>query len=240
LTLVTIITPTTGNPFLERALNGVRTQTYKAIQHLVVIDGAERAEAARPLLASHKCDVIELPYATGLDRYNGHRIHGAATLLARGDLICWLDEDNWMEPDHIASLARVIKGGQDWAFSLRRIVNREGQYICDDDCESLGKWPSILGPDDYLVDVNCFMLKKSLAVKVTPIWHTKAREPGQMEVDRLLTKVLRERAPKFDTNYSHTLNYRVENTPLSVTAKFFIDGNTRMKQIRGSRLPWRR
>ena len=38
---------------------------------------------------------IELPYPTGLDGFQGHRIYGGAPYLARGDLICFLDEDNW-------------------------------------------------------------------------------------------------------------------------------------------------
>lgn len=84
--LVTVITPTTGNPLLE-ALESVARQTYQPIQHLVIIDGSERSPAARRLISTRSIDVIELPYPTGLDGFQGHRICGAAPCLARGDLI---------------------------------------------------------------------------------------------------------------------------------------------------------
>jgi hypothetical protein len=98
-----------------------------------------------------------------------HRIYGAAPYLAKGDLICFLDEDNWMDEIHVESLVDVLRKGHQWAFSLRKIVDQQGKFICLDNCESLGKWPSILSPDDYLLDVNCFMLSKQLAVDLSPI-----------------------------------------------------------------------
>jgi hypothetical protein len=59
--LVTVITPTTGNPLLEAVLESVARQTYQPIQHLVIIDGSERSPAARRLISTRSIDVIELP-----------------------------------------------------------------------------------------------------------------------------------------------------------------------------------
>ena len=109
--LVTVITPTTGNPLLEAALESVARQTYQPIQHLVIIDGSERSPAARRLISTRSIDVIELPYSSGLDGFQGHRIYGAAPYLARGDLICFLDEDNWMDEIHVESLVDVLRKG---------------------------------------------------------------------------------------------------------------------------------
>ena len=236
--LVTVITPTTGNPLLEAALESVARQTYQPIQHLVIIDGSERSPAARRLISTRSIDVIELPYPTGLDGFQGHRIYGAAPYLARGDLICFLDEDNWMDEIHVESLVDVLRKGHQWAFSLRKIVDQEGKFICLDNCELLGKWPSILSPDDYLVDVNCFMLSKQLAVNVSPICHRKFRQPGVLEIDRMLVRVLRQNAPRFESSYLYSMNYRVGSTPRSVQASFFLDGNRRMEERFQGQLPW--
>ncbi|MGD9670384.1 MAG: glycosyltransferase family 2 protein [Hyphomicrobiaceae bacterium] len=236
--LVTVITPTTGNPKLREALESVASQSYANIQHLVVIDGLERSTAAKAVIAQRPIDVIELPYATGKDRFNGHLIYGAATFLAKGELICFLDEDNWMDREHVKSLVAVLRAGNEWAFSLRNIVDQEGQLICPDNCESLGKWPSILSPKDYLVDVSCFLLPKELAVKLAPIWNRKTREPGVTEVDRMLTQVLRDRTRRFDSNYLYSLNYRAGSTGISVKANFFIEGNRKMAQKFSGRFPW--
>ena len=91
--MVTVITPTTGAPYLKQALESVKSQTYENIQHLVVVDG-NHPKAHVMLQEYPDVDVIELPYPTGTDRYNGHRIYGAATYLCRGDYVCFLDEDN--------------------------------------------------------------------------------------------------------------------------------------------------
>ncbi|CFX08674.1 Glycosyltransferase [Candidatus Filomicrobium marinum] len=236
--LVTVITPTTGCSLLARAMASVAAQSYKPIQHMVVIDGAECGAPARSIIAGRPVDVIELPYATGRDKFNGHRIYGAGTFLCRGDVVCFLDEDNWMDRDHIESLVNVLMKGNEWAYSLRKIVDQDGNLVCFDNCESLGKWPSVLSDRDYLVDVNCFMLPKVLALKLTPLWYRKARTPGVSEVDRVLTKVLREKTQRFDSNYRYSLNYCAGRTSTSVRASFFLKGNAVMERRFPMGLPW--
>jgi hypothetical protein len=192
---------------------------------LVVIDGADRAEPARAQLTGRDVDVIELPVAVGKDRFNGHRIYGAAAFIAQGELITFLDEDNWPEPDHVASMVDVIFSGRSWAYSLRRIVLPDGLFLCNDECESLGMWPSLQGGDDHLIDVSCFLLPVTLAVAAAPIWYRRARDPGIMEVDRALTTFLRKTAPDFDCSYRYSLNYRTGSTGLAVRPEYFIHGN---------------
>ena len=104
--LVTIVTATTCTPYLHQNLNSVLAQTYSNIQHLVVVDGKHHLDKLDYDIAA---DVITLPYATGTEQYNGHRIYAAATYLAKGDFIMYLDEDNWIDPDHVESLVALLK-----------------------------------------------------------------------------------------------------------------------------------
>jgi glycosyltransferase involved in cell wall biosynthesis len=237
--MVTVITPTTGAPYLKQALESVKNQTYKNIQHLVVVDG-DHPKAYDMLQDYPDVDVIKLPYATGTDRYNGHRIYGATIYLCKGEFVCFLDEDNWFDPDHVESLMKVIESGNQWAFSLRKITDKDGNYMCNDDCESLGKWPSCLNEQDYFVDVGCYFLPKNIALQLTPIWYRKAREPGVPEVDRMLSHVLRQNNLTCDTNYLYTLNYRTGNTERSVQKEFFLHHNELMKQKYNGKLPWQK
>lgn len=232
--LVTVITPTTGAPYLRQAIESVKNQTYDNIQHLVVVDGQPKGRVVAREYPH--IDLIDLPYPTGLDRFNGHRIYGASVYLAKGDLVCFLDEDNYYDYTHIESLVNVIQKGNDWAYSLRKIVDKNGNHVCMDDCESLGKWESCIG--DYFVDVGCFFLPKMLAIQTSPIWYRKAREPGVPEVDRMLTHVLRNNNLKYDTNAAYSLNYRTGNTHLSVQSEFFLQGNKKMLDKYNGDLPW--
>lgn len=234
--LVTIITATTGSDYLAKNIQSVKEQSYTNIQHLVVVDGHERLDNAKRFFHDD-LDVINLPYATGIEQYNGHRIYGGCTYFAKGDYIIYLDEDNWLDPEHVEELVEVSSLDA-WSYSLRKIVDSDGNYICNDDCESLGNWESIL--NDYFVDVNCFFIPRKIALQLTPIWYRRARHPNeQPEVDRLLTFVLRQN--KIKTNYSgkYTVNYRAGNRADSVQAQFFINGNKAMMQKYNGNLPWR-
>lgn len=237
--LVTVVTATTGEKCLEDALESVKNQTYKNIEHYVVVDGVERGERSLQILKKYPdVKMLILPYATGKDNYNGHRIYAAATYLSNGRYIAFLDEDNYYDTDHIKSCVDLVYEGYEWVYSLRKIVGRDKNFICNDDCESLGKWKSVLG--DHFVDVGCWFLSKPNALMVSPLWYRRARHPQeQPEVDRIITATLMQHAPKFECTKKYTLNYRVGNRPDSVQAKFFLQGNKKMEQDLDGKFPWK-
>lgn len=246
---VSIITPTTGNPYLAECIASVRAQTYSNIEHIVVVDGRERWEKADEILLAAEFPnganehVCVLPYPTGTNRYNGHRVYGAATYFADGDFHLWLDDDNMLEPNHVESLVKLVQEKDlDWAYSFRKIIDKDSNVLCLDDCESLGMWASILHPQDFFVDVNCYFIKKQHAVSITPVWYRKFREPGQMEIDRAIAAVLMHpnNKLKFDCTRDYTVKYRVGNTGLSVQAEFFLRGNEAMLQRHNGELPWKK
>ena len=245
---VSVITPTTGNSFLKDCIESVRNQTYKNVEHIVVVDGQSRWKAADPILydaqfprgGASNDQLIVLPKPTGTDRYNGHRVYGGVTYFADGDYHLWLDDDNMLEPDHIEKLVNLVQEKNlDWAYSFRKIIDKDGKFLCLDDCESLGMWASILDPRDFFVDVNCYFVKKQVAVGMSPVWYRKFREPGQMEIDRAIAHVLMNNNLKFDCTRDYTVRYRVGNTGLSVQAEFFIQGNQKMLERHNGKLPWK-
>ena len=244
---VSVITATTGNARLADCIESVRNQTYKNIEHVVVVDGRSRWESVSEILDALEFPngsnehVIVLPHPTGLNRFNGHRIYGGFSFLASGDYIAWVDDDNEFTPNHIESLVRITEEKKlDWAYSLRQIVDSEGKFICNDDCENLGKYKSVI--NDHFVDVSCFFVRRELAVNIAPVWYRQARPPqGVMEVDRALTAVLmhEQNKLKFDTNNDYTVKYRVGSTGISVQADFFINGNADMLKRYAGKLPWK-
>lgn len=236
---VTVITATTGNHQLYDAAKSVNSQSYSNFEHIVVIDKPEATKKVNDMLQEFQCNIVNVPYNTGHSGYNGHRIYGAFSYLVDGDYLCFLDEDNWFEDNHIESLVKTIQQGNEWAYSLRKIVDQTGNYICNDDCESLGKWVSVL--NDNFVDVNCFMMPKMAAIHFSPYWYRRARHPQeQPEVDRILSAFMMQNLKKFDTNGQYSVNYRVASRADSVQDSFFVRGNEAMKQKMNGEYPWRK
>ena len=242
---VCVITGTTGHPMLKRAIESVQEQTYAMIEHLVVIDGPERYEPADAILNSlaeqRGVKTIRLPYATGKNTWNGHRIYGAMNSIAMTDYVCWLDEDNWFEPDHIESLVESIRQTQAaWAFSLRKIVDQDGQFVCLDECESLGNLnPTFKDDNDFHIDTSCYLVRRDVAIQLSGVWNRPAWPvDGAMGPDRLLCRVLMEHFTTGRCTRKFSVNYTVGNSPKSVTAEFFIHGNQIMKAKHPNGLPW--
>jgi glycosyltransferase involved in cell wall biosynthesis len=237
---VTIITPTTGSHYLKKNLESVAAQTYDNVEHLVVIDGPEFASKVSSNWTTSNATYMQLPTNTGHSQYNGHRIYGAVPYLVDTDYIMFLDEDNFIDPTHVESLIKVCETN-DWAFSLRKIVDKDDNYICLDDCENLGKWPTCLSDQELFVDVGAYFLPTSIAIQISPLWYRRARHPDeQPEVDRIIMQVLLEYGFTYDTNGKYTLNYRVGNREDSVKADFFLWGNAMMEKKYKDGYPWRK
>jgi hypothetical protein len=237
---VAVITPTIGTDYLEKNLESVFNQTYKDLKHVVVCDGPQYESKVRDTIKSFNVTPFFLPENTGANNYNGHRIYGSVPYLIDSDYFIFLDEDNWIDENHVESLVKTVEKNN-WAFSLRKIVDKENNYICNDDCESLGLWHTCLSPDEFFVDVGCYFLPKKIAIQVSPIWYRRARHPQeQPEVDRLLMQVLRQNKLKCQTTGEYTLNYRVGNRVDSVQSDFFVRGNEMMNQKYNGVFPWRK
>ena len=239
---VIVITPTVGSSKLIDAINSVKNQTYSNIEHLLVIDGVEHWKNVMDQLpitleyddrSSDNIQTMILPYNTGAKGFYGHRIYAGIPHLLNADYIFFLDEDNWYEKDHVASLVEVLDRGNDFAHSLRQIYNPDTSYVCDDNCEALGKWPIYFSHKDpqYLVDTSSFAFEREFLQKTCHLWHS-----GWGGDRRYLYSVMQQ--AKWDTNRKHTLCYRLDGNPGSVNAEFFIKGNAEQLTHYNGELPW--
>jgi glycosyltransferase involved in cell wall biosynthesis len=179
-----------------------------------------------------------LPLNVGAGGFNGHRVYGAVPFLVHSQFVAFLDEDNWFDPDHLARLmAMATREGLTWAYALRKIVDREGVFVTTDDCESLGHWPVWYNPDFRLVDANCYLLRREVAVATGPHWHRRFRDDPSP--DYLLCKLLLDSKQPGACSGHYTVNYRAGMSADSVRLNFFLDGNAWTRQTYGENLPWR-
>ncbi len=98
---VAVVTPTIASKHLKQCIDSVNKQTYKDITHYIFVDGCQYEPEARKILKqSPKTKMIELEENVGKGWY-GHRVYAACSFLVNADVICYLDEDNWYEPNQI-------------------------------------------------------------------------------------------------------------------------------------------
>jgi len=236
---VAVLTPCVGTPFLKENIASVSRQTYQNLVHVLVIDGPERRDSVLCQVPdSSKIQVIQLPYVTGARGFQGHRIYAAIPILLDFDYICYLDEDNWFEADHVSSLLKLCEQENlDWAYSLRKIIRRDGAFLCNDDCNSLGRWPSYDGGYHH-VDTSCYFLPRRIAVRITDAWN-RSDEEGRGAADRIVYRVLSENYPLFHTTGAYTLNYRLASRKSEAgDIRFYCWGN-RVHERLYRIYPWR-
>jgi glycosyltransferase involved in cell wall biosynthesis len=222
-----VITPTTGKDTLEQALLSVERQTIET-EHLIVLDGNKMP--TKPSETNLR-KVIQLPENVGGNGWYGHRVYAAMPLMVNADYILFLDEDNWFEPNHVETMIKKIKSKDlMWAYSLRRICNERGQYVLDDDCESLGRYPTFYDHLLNFVDTNCYCFRRDYLVNVAHNFY------GQWGADRPFYKAAASALPAFGCTGVATVNYRAPERLLSM----FREGNEAMKKAYGEELPWRK
>lgn len=233
----TVIIPTTGSRELELSLNSVLNQSYYTQLYLVV-DGEEYVDKVnnilnRSKLLDHDIKLCVLPQNVGANGFYGHRVYAAFTHLINTDYVLYLDQDCWFEPNHVESLVNTIEQNNiDWSYSLRKIVDSEGNYICNDDCESIGLWAPYAQYNH--IDTNCYCIKTSIATKVASVWH------GGWGQDRVFFNTLFQHFRNVRCTGEYTVNYRLGGNEGSVKSEFFLLGNKVVEQRYNGVYPWRK
>jgi len=226
---VTVITPTIGSPKLEDAIDSVLDQTYENVKHLVVIDGHKYKNKVYRYF-SDRTKFSIAPENTGANGFYGHRIYAAYPHLINSDYIFFLDEDNWYKPNHVESLVATLEQGNDFAYSLREIYDVDRNYVCDDNCESLGKWPIFHSDNEFLIDTSSFAFKRECLISACHLWHFG------WGGDRRFYNMVKQRP--HDTNGEHTMCYRLDGNEGSVKPQFFHEGNDIQHMKYKGKFPW--
>jgi GT2 family glycosyltransferase/glycosyltransferase involved in cell wall biosynthesis len=101
--LVSIVIRSMDRATLAQALEAVARQTWPAIE--VVLVNA-KGEGHSP--AGDRCGPFDVRTVRGTGRLSRSQAANAGLSAARGEWICFLDDDDWFEPQHIETLARRL------------------------------------------------------------------------------------------------------------------------------------
>jgi len=233
-----VITPSTGSPELQDAITSVLDQTVD-VDHLVVCDGNQFREKVSfivdKVIEHPRVTACYLPYNTGGNGFYGHRIMAAFSHLINHDYILFLDQDNWYEPEHVETLLHTIEvNNLDWSYSLRKIFDKDKNFITEDNCESLGKWPVWVNDSSYLIDSSSYCFKTPFIRKYGHVWDHGGG------ADRRFFTIIKDHVKhsNYDTNGNHTLCYRLGGNPGSVNEEFFIERNKKTHRDYSGVFPW--
>ena len=202
-----VVIPTVLRPTLKDAVLSVFHQTFPGrIQVLIGIDktaGDDRVIdeilAQRP--PRHAVTLLDLGYSVSV-RNGGVHLDGLGgttrailSYMANSRYVAYLDDDNWWDERHIASLLSAIPG-YDWAFSLCWFVDEQTRRpVGVDSFESIGPGRGVytVGLGGW-VDPNCLMIDKLNCEPVLRCWSVQFPFRGSnWSSDRSVFDALRHR-----------------------------------------------
>lgn len=235
-----VTTSTIGRETLAATVESVLAQSYPCT-HYVFVNGPGFEEPSLRILHPYRQHIVlirngrPLGYDLSGKQLGASGTYASSYYLVREDVVFHLDDDNWFERDHVGSLMDlIVRHELPWAYSLRKICDRQGQYLCEDDCESLGRWPAFQG-NYHLIDQNCLAIRRHVGQRIAPSWMQSS-----FSADRGVTETLMQHFPRYGTTGKSTVNYRIGLGSNQVTDQFFTAGNAVHAERYNGIFPWRR
>ena len=125
-TLVSVIVRTMGRPCLAEALSSIAAQRYGDVE-VVLVDASGRGHD----LPSGPCGSFPLKRVGGRVPLARPVAANAGLAAASGELLLFLDEDDLLDPGHLAGLVDALQARSDCvaAYSMAREVDLHGRHL---------------------------------------------------------------------------------------------------------------
>ena len=231
-----VVTVTNGKreDELAKCIAAVKAQTYPC-QHYVLLDGIspDRFHAEYDYYDKNLHFCYWAKPIGGKD-LEGRRWLAAAPHLINEDVTFFCNDDDWYEPNHVESIMTKIDQGSDWAYSFRKIFDKEGNYLFDDNCEALGEvHPVWVDDSHHFVDWCMWGMKTECLKRICGIFDQKG-----WGIDRVFYANAKAIFPKFVATGLHTFCFRLGGNEYSVKKEFFEEGNAVILKRFNGKLPW--
>lgn len=153
---VSIICRTVGRPELDQALESISAQDYPNLEIILV-------DAAASGVVAPQTD-RELQLVAPETKLARAAAANAGLDAASGELIMFLDEDDWIAPDHVSNLANCLRANPDLlaAYSSTRKTDKNGEatdYVFREPFQ-----PLLLMRDNY-IPIHAMLFSASLLNK---------------------------------------------------------------------------
>ena len=222
---IAIVTPyyNEDNETLIRCIDSVKAQTVKC-SHIMVGDGGALSPAS-----AFADEHIVLPKSCQ-DYGDTPRMIGATFAFTQGyDAMCWLDADNWFEPNHVEEMLEAVNLNPtaEIITATRNLRRPDGSLlgVCD---ESNG---------ETFNDTNCYFILRS-AMSIAKEWVFKNKKEaiiGDRKVWEAAKKFSREHVTTPTVNYTTMFGVhyaqRGENPPKGAKVILSTDGGENFNMV---------
>ena len=189
--------------------------------HVIVADGGTDPRLPESIVsqilvgAPEHCtaEVAILPAHTGA---GGAVCRFFGSLLAKGQYVCYLDDDNCFRRDHFARCVSILESNRDldWLHTGQMVVLENHQESLEsaegipDLCENLGMLRSAYYmPFENVTDTNCFFLRKFTCDVVSKAWATDLGRGHRTLSDRVVYWTLLDKFPTHAFLFEPTVYY---------------------------------
>lgn len=132
---LSVIIPTYNRPTeLRRAVSTVANQSYEPREIVIVDDNGENAEVRAKSYAIAESATISVRVVEHVGLHGGSASRNAGAALAKGELLAFLDDDDWWEPEKLQrqvaayqSADRQEKVGL--IYTGLRVVDDKGEFL---------------------------------------------------------------------------------------------------------------
>ncbi|TRZ82895.1 glycosyltransferase family 2 protein [bacterium] len=201
--LISIITPTTGEPSLIKLMDSLYAQSID-FEHIILWDdkrnGHCEPEGICAINGWTKTYNIEIPEKMIQGVATGSALRSIGLMASKGKYVIFADSDVWQDPNHLQNLLDTVKNSQ-WGFCRRKIWDGKGNYIGIDNFESVGDDKERRVPY-LLVDNNTMIFERRFGSSAATLY----RETTEYNDDRLMTEFLYKYAGQPGISKEATIN----------------------------------
>ena len=232
-----VVTVTTGRKELEKCLESVANQSYRCT-HYVLCDGDDESSLAQFYDMTKDYSEYNAKWSywgnrIGGNGYAGQRWLAAAPQLITEDVTFFCNDDDWFDKHHVFSIMDLIEQNNDWAYSLRKIYDKDGKFVCLDNCEALGELHHAWNIEGHHFVDWCMWGMKTEHLRQIAIL---LNNPNP-QVDRHFYAAAKQLFPKFACTNKHTFNFRLGGS-CGVQKEYFQIGNKWILEKFNNQLPW--
>ena len=116
---------------LIRAVKSAYYQNYHNVELVIVADGCHQTIELIGFYEWNEIDNVKVVYIDKQPPFSGN-VRNAGIEAATGDIICYLDSDDILGPDHVSTIVKNFKGSWVWfndmVWSRDKFIERECSF----------------------------------------------------------------------------------------------------------------